>query len=402
MKPTRVFFLFCLIGGSFSWSKLSAAPSKYYIPYTTTLGQYGYEFSLYGDYSETLNLWDSRGQSFSLESGEYYRRTNAGLIGRYGVTKRWQLEAGAQYRMNQSRQAGPQNLVDRSASGLERVYLGTIFSLGEAGGIFYSLEGQAATRTFSNTIVPSGQLGSLALGDEGTFVSAGGAISTKLASTAILSARLHYRNPAEDLSNEVYAQTEIAFLVRRAAFFAGVEKLWSLQQDVFTDNPAAKPSVGEGITQTINSVNREYLRAFGGVSFGIGERARLKLQVGHDVQGAFWDQSISGLVALSFRFEPNQRLLAKEKKRRRFKTYALEGEITRVLSTRFVQINLGKQDDVSVGQRFDLYASDFAGEDILVATARVVQAGLTEARLKVREYFARKVLAVGMIARARL
>ncbi len=379
------------------------AQSAYYFGFPQTLTQSGKELELRTDFRKTLQQWNTAGDSIALEPNDSYQQLDSQIIARYGVTPQWQIGVGGNYRWNTTTQSffgGEQESFSRND--FESVFIETKFFLGTAGKMDYALEAKAATRTFSaNPPGSSPRSASLALGDAGTYVSVGPLFGWNFSDSRILSGRVLYRNPGEDLSNELFFHSELAMIGKRATILIGAEAVLSLQQDSFTDTPSTKPSLGEGVTRNINSINRQWILPYAAILFPLAKRWSLRLQAGAEVWGRSWDQSFHGSGALVFRQEKNQSILKTRKQQAKFKTYSLQADVTKILGGHLFEINIGELDDVRVKQVFDLFQTDYKDQNIFVARARVVRLFPGKALLKVVRYVRNQRVLKGMVARSR-
>ncbi len=60
-----------------------------------------------------------------------------------------------------------------------------------------------------------------------------------------------YRNPAQNLSSEIFTEIEAAMAWDYFALVAGVELVSSLGQDAYAGDPENKPQFGRGARQSI-------------------------------------------------------------------------------------------------------------------------------------------------------
>jgi hypothetical protein len=89
-------------------------------------------------------------------------------------------------------------------------------------------------------------------------------------------------------------------------------------------------------------------------------------------------------------------------KKDRFKEYTIEADVVKVSNRgRFIRIDKGVSSGVAKGMRFDLYNTDFSGNNLLIAEAVAYKVGATSSILKVVNRFSRKPVEVGFTARAR-
>jgi hypothetical protein len=205
-----------------------------------------------------------------------------------------------------------------------------------------------------------------------------------------------YRSPGNDLSSELIYKLEGLYFLNKFGVFAGIEGIFSMKKDQFTDTPLLKPSQANGATRQFNSINREKVAPYLGVNYDFG-----KFAVGAKVQTIIGGQSIDKGTLFAFNIDWSTSGVTKESvKVAAFKEYLVDGSVLK-LSARgnFLKIDQGLSTDVEKGMKFDIYQTDYFGGNVLVASGVVYNIGADWSIIKVTKKFKEIAIKPGFAAR---
>jgi hypothetical protein len=256
-------------------------------------------------------------------------------------------------------------------------------------------------RPYSNEESNSTGDSTLILGDSGNEYSAGVGASYTTRSKNFLNARIGYRDPGKDISDELYWQIEGAMVWSYVALIAGVDGITSLSNDPFNKEPLSlaveRPAYNRGSTFLYHTINRELISPFAGINIALGNKWRVELRASQVVSGASTDLGTSYGFSLVRRVEE----LKSNRVDRAFKDYDFEATITKVSPNKtYVVIDKGLSDDVRKGIKIDFYEFDYVGGNILLASGIVTEARSDSAIVRIATLYNRKrELKEGVVAR---
>ena len=394
----RLIFLFLLgiIGQSFA----QGIYPNLYRPLAKNITEKGYDVDFIGHYYSTAGGYDTDGAEYSLASGSSYNMLEGDMNLTYGYSEKFQLVGGFRFRQNNSTVELNGSSDTTTASGIESYMVGGQYSVKSTQKLWYSFTVEARQTSYNNTNydsaadVPSGEI---VLGDSGNEFTVGMGISMLRTNTHSLSAWGAYRKPPNDLSGEVPYKVNSTWTFSRMAFGLGLEGIYSLNGDEYSNNVAGKPIQSTGTTAMFNSINRQYMAPT--AEFYIAfKRWRLGFDVAQVMSGRSTDKWTRFGLNLKF-----SKLGETKEKRKigKFKEYLTEATVIKVSPRgKFIQVDVGLSSDVQKGARFDVYQTDFFGGNVLVAEAIAFEVGSGKSILKITKKYKRIKVKKGFIARS--
>ena len=211
----------------------------------------------------------------------------------------------------------------------------------------------------------------LVLGDSGSEYGAD-LYMTYLQSPWKLDGKIGYSSPANFLSSEINYKLEIMHSFSKLALFGGVEGIYSLKQDEFSEEPGKKAVQKTGGTKLFNSINREYVAPYIGANYSF-DKFIIGLQGKTILSGISTDKG--NAISLSIGWNSDG-ITPESVKIGSFKEYQIDGSVLKVSAKKnFVRIDQGISTDVEKGMKFDIYQTDYFGGNVLVASGVVYQVG---------------------------
>jgi hypothetical protein len=369
-----------------------------YIPPTRILRMDGYETYFRGEYFETTHRLDQAGAKVPLNQGDYFRRYQGELGFFYGATNELQFGVGARVRHHQASFMAANQQVDASSSGLQSGFVSGKYAFRPTGRMQYTLEGMFRYTPYLNELAANTPSDRLVLGDDGNEYSMGLGMTYHTIRGDYLTARGGFRNPGNEISNELYWQVEAALVWRYMSLVAGVDGVTSLKNDPYEGNVSARPNVNTGPSVMYNSVNREWIAPYAGVHLALGNHWRMELRGSQVVTGRWTDGGTGFSIHLAHRYEKSESKVVDS----RFKEYDIEATVSKISPEKgYVVIDRGITSDVHQGMRFDFYEFDYVGGNVLVARGIVTQVKADSAIVKItHRYNVKKEVKTGMFARA--
>ena len=370
-----------------------------YTPSAKGLNPKSYRLDIHGAYHMTTGKYDSSGGKVALEGDESFSMIDGDLGIGYGVGKYLDIFLNARMRQVSSKYSNGTNTLTTSNSGLES-FAGTVkysFDPSEhlQWAIDFSYKQTTYEQKFYTTLaqIPENEI---VLGDAGQEYSLGVHTSYKRNRGSYINSIIRYKVPGNDLSEEIQYRFELAWLWKRAGLILGLKGISSLKQDNFTSDPQNKPFQATGATARFNSVNREKMEPFLGFNWAF-RKWRLEFEGGQTLSGVSTDQGQffkMGLVYLttgktedSFKIES-------------FKEYIIVSTVIKVSPRgKFIKIDQGISSDVEKGMKFDIFQTDYFGENILVASGLAYEIKADSAIIKITKKYKKFAVKKGFAAR---
>jgi hypothetical protein len=381
----------------FLWVHSVSAQTSY-IPLGQVLSKEGYEFAFTGRMWQSVSRFDTEGKNVKFLDGESFSSNEYEFKGMYGATSDFQLGAGLNFRQNQSTFMDGVNEINGSAGGLQAFFVQGQFALPRVNKVWqYTLELNYRHIPYSNDVTNPNSLEEIVLGDDGADASGGMSLSYISPHLHSFGAKVLYRRPGNELSNEINYQIEGALVTTRVALIGGVEGIYSLSNDPYTDEPETKPQVNTGATALFNSINREKLAPYAGLNLALGKAWRVELKGQAVISGRSTDAGSMYSISLARR----ETAVTKNYVDQKFKTYDTEANVTKISKKKeYVVIDRGISGGVFVGMRFDLFVDNYTGGSKLMARGVVVRIKSDQAILKITSRFSGEYeLREGMTAR---
>jgi hypothetical protein len=358
-----------------------------------------YRIGIHGLYSITSGRFDNSGAKASLLSEESYSLMEGNISLAYGVGKKLDAFLNARMRQVNSQYSNGTDTIKTSNSGLESFSGGIKYSFVPTQSIQWAVDfiykqTLYEQKFFTNlSQVPDSDL---VLGDAGQEFSIGVHTSYKRKRGHILNSIIRYAAPANDLSDEVNYRFESAWLWQKLGLILGVDGIMSFKRDNFTIDPQNKPLQATGASARFNSINRERLTPFLGVNWAF-KKWRLELEGGSTISGVSTDQDqyfkigmvyeTSGVTGEDFKIES-------------FKEYIIDSTVIKVSPRgKFIKIDQGISSDVEKGMKFDIFQTDYFGENILVASGLAYEIKADSAIIKIVKKYKKIKLKKGFAGR---
>ncbi len=358
-----------------------------------------YEVELKGTYFITSNYFDNDGINVSMDEGTGFSRWDGDISLRYGFSRQLKWEAGLRFRQNQSMHLVGSEITTVTAAGLESYSLGAQYSMKSSQNLVYALMLQARQTSYDNkdyntaTEVPQDEI---VLGDSGTELSLGLGLSYQWTPTTTLDSWVAFRQPGNSLSYEVPYLAKATWVWTRLAVYLGVDGIYSLKNDEFSDVPEQKPGQARGATYLYNSLNREYLAPHAGFYYAFSNW-RLGLEVAQVTYGVSTDGGTRVSMNLLW---GSQGVSRNKQKVEKFKEYNIEATVIKVSPRgKFIQIDKGISSDIEKGMKFDVFKTDFFGGNTLIAEGIVYEAGGSKAIIKLTRKIREMKIKKGFVVR---
>lgn len=270
-----------------------------YRPPAKAMNDGSYEIDITAAHFIQSATFDFEGNEVEQFDGSSFSQSDLYLLGRYSYGRSLHFFLGASFRQNSSYNASTDE--DLSTSGVERVLGGVHYSFDPVDNWRYALEFSFAKTAYSNKFYQVGETlpSELVLGDDGQIVEGLLHVTYSSNKTSLYSLSVGLRMPQSHLAMEIPWKFEAAWLFNRWALIAGVEGINSMGDDEFTDDPLQKPRLATGTTALYNSVNREKLEPFLGLTKAF-DRWKLGFRYSQVISGASTDKGQQVLVSLGW------------------------------------------------------------------------------------------------------
>lgn len=212
----------------------------------------------------------------------------------------------------------------------------------------------------------------------------------------ILDFKIGYNSPPNELSSEILYKLEARYQFTKLGLFAGVEGIYSLKRDQFTDTPELKPVLSIGQSNQFNSINREKMAPYMGMHYAF-DKFLFFLKGQTIVAGKSTDKGSLGMAGISW---DSIGETAESVKIESFKEYNIDGAVLKVSARgNFIKIDQGLSTDVEKGAKFDIYQTDYFGGNLLVASGVVYEVGSDWAVIKLTKKYKEIEIRPGFAAR---
>lgn len=236
----------------------------------------------------------------------------------------------------------------------------------------------------------------LTLGDDGSEYG-GGFFFSNGSKDWIMDGELQAVSPSNNLSREVRYRLGVNYKTISWAFISGIEGVYAIGDDEFTDSPTTKPiSAASNYTSLFDSINRQFVKPYVGInyafkSFMVGLRGQTTMNP------VSTDSGTEVLLTISTQ---SMGETAEKLKVERFKDYIIDGAVLKVSGRgNFIKIDQGLQSDVEKGKTFDIYQTDYFGGNELVAEGVVYEVGSDWSIIKLTKKYKNIEIRPGFSAR---
>jgi hypothetical protein len=352
--------------------------------------------NLDGQYFETVGFYDREGGESDISDNNSFNEKDLEAKLVYGINK--DFEAGIFFRGREVvSKTGDTELTN---NGLESYGVLAKYSFKPQKKWHYSAEVSYRNTAYTNSNFEAGAApnNEVVLGDSGNEFHLQLKVGRYLSKNLALNTRGGFKIPPNDLSNEITYGAELALQFSVLALLGGVDGVYSLNTDRFSDNVENKPSQNTGQTSLYNSINREFSNAYLGISHGQG-RYRMSLVGGQRLRGYSTDKGNFfklGIIWSSGGVKKSKELV------NRFKDYDIEATVIKISPrAKFIKIDQGLGQDIYKGMRFDIYQTDFFGGNEIVASGRAHDVGADWSIIKIVQRYKDVAIKKDFIARGR-
>lgn len=392
----KFFIIFCcFIFSSLAFSQMRPV----YTPSAKGLNPKSYRLDIKGSYHPTTGIYNASGEKVSLEAEQSFTMMEGTLGLGYGIGKKLDIYLDARVRAVDSKYDNATETISTNNSGIESFSAMFKYSFEVEDSLQWAIDFSYRQTTYEQkfysalTDIPDNEL---VLGDAGQEYSLGIHTSFKRSRGHYLNSILRYNVPANDLSDEVQYRLESAWLWKKFGLILGVKGIKSLKSDNYATDPENKPFQATGSSARFNSVNREKMEPYLGMNFAF-KTWRLELESGQTLSGVSTDHGqyfslgmvyiSSGITGESFKIQT-------------FKEYVIDATIIKKSPRgKFVKIDQGISSDVENGMRFDIFKTDYFGENILVASGAVYEVNADSAIIKILKKYKKINIKKGFAAR---
>lgn len=343
-------------------------------------------------YFLTTGSYDDQGVLTTMPTGDKFSMANADFKISFGISNRLEAAVDAKLR-NISSVKGVNGLNKTGAESASIVFkygLPAVDNFKTAIGVRYRQILYTNTKYDPPQIAPDADL---VLGDDGSEYAVD-FYSTYVPSSLKYVGNFSYVSPPNNLSSEIHYKLEGQYLFSSLSLLAGVDGIWSLKNDPYTN--VTKPQMSVGATHLFNSINREIIAPYIGLNyafkkFGLGLLAKTIVNGKSTDAGNMVAFNIStgthGVTPESIKVES-------------FKEYHVDGSVLKVSAHgNFIKIDQGLSSDVEKGMRFDIYQTDYFGGNVLVASGIIVEVGADWSNIKLTKKFKDIEIKPGFAAR---
>lgn len=372
-----------------------------FISPTQTLTKSGTEIKLHSKYFKSQSYVNELGEGFSFNGNDSYEQMDMAVEVRHGLTSQFEAMAGIRGRYITSLVTVNNEEHALSRTGVDSGVVGFKYSFKEEDGIQYAMEGSYRQSFFSNSEYTGGEPIEIALGDDSREITAGFSVNLKTDSSNHLSTIVLYRDPSKYLSTEIFSQIEFNLVWKYLSLGIGVENVYSLETDEYSNDQQNKPQVSTGPSYYFNSINRQWTAPFFKSSLAIGKSWRGEFQFTSVRTGNSTDIRDELLFSLIKRTD--KKIDSYKVVDNSFKQYTVDGVVSKVATSRkTVMIDRGLERGVKKGMRVDFFDFNYVGGNTLIATGSVVRVGASKALVMISKRYSKKRVEVGTVARTGL
>lgn len=363
-------------------------------PLSKTMREKGYEIEyLLTRFSSTSNI-DENGADIAFPQSVFFNKNDHQFILRYGYSNEVEFRLGGKFR-----QVSANNSTnDLSNNGTESIFAGFRYGLSKLNWLF-AFDLEFAKTAYETTDYASGvaPLNEIVLGDDGTSSKVGLQMSYLRTANHFLNFSAHYQNPGRDLSSDIPYHADSTWAWQSFAVAIGVDGIVSLKTDQDGNDLAHRPVRATSPTKLFNSVNREMVTPYAGLKF-VWDKLGIGASYGQTIKGVSTDKGSEIKLSISWN---NFGVSEERVKENQFKEYNIDAQIIKVSPREtFVKIDHGFSQDVEKGMRFDIFRTDYFGENVMIAQAFAYEVGSDWAILKISRTYRNIPIKKGFSARA--
>lgn len=341
-----------------------------------------YSFNATGSIFETAGFYDEEGVEEELVDENAYQLMDLDFAISYGISQTLELTAFGRFRKVTST-VGEEI---RENSGPESLALEAKYGFPRNGNLRYAIGVHYRQTLYTNeiysgtAIIPSDEI---VLGDSGSEYGAD-LYMTYSDLPWKLDGKIGYSSPANNLSEEIHYKLEAMYNFNKLALLGGVEGIYSIKNDEFTDTPEDKSIQAVGGTRLFNSINRERVAPYIGAHYSF-DKIIMNVKAQTIMSGVSTDRGNTLSLSLGWKSDG---VTPEFRKIDAFKEYHIDGSVLKVSArSNFIRIDQGLSTDVEKGMKFDIYQTDYFGGNVLVASGIVYELGVDWSIIKlVKKY----------------
>jgi hypothetical protein len=371
-----------------------------YIPDARTLAASGSEFEFGLTYFQTNGFIDESGKGFAIESGTSYQQYDFDFVGKYGFTNRLEGQIGLKGRLIQATDDFSGQGASYNQSGVESSMIGFKFSFPEDEKTKYALQGWYRGSLYSNApyTFDGTAPADIALGEGSREIALGFNAYYRTPSSNFIGTKIFYRSPAQTASPEIFSEFEYAAVWEHFVFAFGVENVYSLGEDSYSNDTNNKPRIYTGQSRLYNSTNRSWTAPYIQMNFSFGGQWRVETQLAQVTTGSSTDVGPKFGINLIRRSDKSKEFQTRDTQ---FKQYRIEGLVTKVSKSRNTcLIDKGIVTGVTKGMGIDFYHFDYIDGNQLIARGVVIKVKSGKALVKITKRYSKKRVESGTVARA--
>jgi hypothetical protein len=319
---------------------------------------------------QTSAFYDTDGVETKLIDGNKYRLIDMDLAISYGVSKSLEITAMGRFRKVSSTVGE----ITKENSGPESLGVEAKYAFETTGNLRYALGVHYRQTLYTNasyenaTLVPEDEI---ILGDSGSEYGVD-LYTTYSSAPWKIDARVGYSSPANNISDEVTYKLEGMYRFSKLGLLAGVEGIYSLKKDEFSETPALKAVQATGGTALFNSINREKVAPYLGFNYAF-DKFLMAVKGQSVMSGRSTDKG--NTISLNITWSSDG-VTPESLKVDAFKEYQVDGSVLKISArSNFIRIDQGLSTDVEKGMKFDIYQTDYFGGNVLVASGIVYEVG---------------------------
>ncbi|MBC7538265.1 MAG: hypothetical protein H7281_05555 [Bacteriovorax sp.] len=194
--------------------------------------------------------------------------------------------------------------------------------------------------------------------------------------------KLGYNKPSSYLSSEMLYNAAVIYYLTKISFITGIEGIYSLKNDTYTESPSLKPIISGGNSRLFNSINRQKTSLFAGAQYSFGNF--IVALRGETIFKAR-SSDTGNTISFNIRWENNQISTNTETRRQ---NYFAEGFVKKI-STKgsLLKINIGSEKQLSKGDHVDIFNANDYAKSYPIATGTIFEVDSEEATVRINQKF---------------
>ena len=390
---------FLIINFLFFQNICLAELSVLYTPTAKSLNPESYILDVNALYSLSAGTYDVSGTKTNFDGSDSYSLMEGNLDVGYGIGKKLDVFLKVKFRNVDTTYEASSGTISTTNSGLESFIGSFKYSFDPTDSLWWAIELSYYQTPYENTEYLTSSLipdNDIVLGDSGSGYSFGLHTSYKRKRGHYLNSLITYYVPPNNLSSEINYRFQSAWLWTKFGFILGIQGISSLSSDVYSSTPDLKPIQATGSSSRFNSINRERLEPFLGMNWGF-KKWRLEIEGGQTLAGKSTDHASYVKIGMVYQ---SLGVSGDSFKIGAFKEYVIDATVLKVSPRgKFLKIDQGISSDVEKGMKFDIFQTDYFGENILVASGVAYEIKSDTTIIKIVKKYKRIKIKKGFAAR---